>query len=87
MHTELNINGSKVMFSDTFPGTPFVAGNNFSLTIVNKNIDKIKSYFNKLKENGTVEIEIQETFWSKCYGRLTDKFGIGWQFSYSNEEA
>lgn len=27
-------------------------------------------------------MELQETFWSKCYGSVTDKFGIPWQLSY-----
>ncbi|MGF9917564.1 VOC family protein [Paenibacillus ehimensis] len=82
MHARLTINGSIVMFSDTFPGTPFTAGNNISLSVVSKNIDEIKTYFNKLKEGGNVGMDLQETFWSKCYGQLTDKFGIPWQFNY-----
>ncbi|GIP32017.1 VOC family protein [Paenibacillus sp. J2TS4] len=82
MHTRLNINGSNVMFSDVFPGMPFVAGNNINLAFVSKNMDEIKARFNKLKEDGTVIMDLQETFWSQCYGSLTDKFGIQWQFSH-----
>ena len=81
MHSRLNISGSNVMFSDVFPGMPFVVGNNISLTIVSDNMDEIQSAFNKLKDGGTVGMELQETFWSKCYGSLTDKFGIIWQFN------
>lgn len=81
MHTELKINGSRIMFSDTFPGTPFVAGNNISLVFISKNMDEIKSRFNQLKAGGSVDMDLQETFWSKCYGSLTDKFGIKWQLS------
>jgi PhnB protein len=84
MHAELNINGSRVMFSDVFPGMSFVQGNNISLTIVSENIEDVKTYFNKLKEGGSVDMELQETFWSKCYGSVTDKFGISWQLSYDN---
>ncbi|QED48228.1 VOC family protein [Cytobacillus dafuensis] len=86
MHTRLNIDGSNVMFSDTFPGMPFVEGNNISLAIVNKDLDGLKSTFEKLKVGGTVAMELQETFWSKCYGQLTDKFGINWQFNFESEE-
>lgn len=86
MHAQLNINGSRVMFSDVFPGMPFVAGNNISLTYVSTNIDVIKSIFDNLKEGGTVDMELQETFWSKCYGKITDKFGIEWQLSYESNE-
>jgi PhnB protein len=82
----LNINGSNVMFSDIFPGMPFVVGNNISLTIGSKNIEEIKSLFNKLKEGGTVNMDLQETFWSKCYGSVTDKFGIQWQLSHDSRK-
>jgi PhnB protein len=84
MHTRLNISGSNVMFSDVFPGTPFIAGNNISLALVSEDLDGIKSVFNQLKDGGTVGMDLQETFWSKCYGSLTDKFGIEWQFNYGN---
>jgi len=84
MHARLNLTGSKVMFSDVFPGTPFVEGNNISLAIVSKNIEEIRSIFSKLKEGGVVSMDLQKTFWSKCYGNLTDKFGIKWQLSHDN---
>lgn len=84
MHAQLTIQGSTVMFSDTFPGHPFVLGNNISLTIVSKDMDEIKSLFDKLKDGGKVKMELQETFWSKCYGMLTDKFGIQWQLSHDS---
>jgi len=86
MHSRLNIAGSNVMFSDVFPGMPFNAGNNISLAIVHKNLDELKSYFHGLKEGGTVRMELQETFWSKCYGSLIDKFGIEWQFNLDSGE-
>ncbi|WP_419961300.1 VOC family protein [Psychrobacillus sp. BM2] len=86
LHTRLNINGSNVMFSDTFPGSPFVAGNNISLAFVSKEEDMVKSAFNALKEGGKVSMDLQETFWSKCYGSLRDKFGIEWQFSHETDQ-
>jgi PhnB protein len=84
MHTRLNISGSNVMFSDVFPGQPFVAGNNISLAFVSDNQDEIKSAFSNLSDGGTVRMELQETFWSKSYGSLKDKFGIEWQFSHED---
>ncbi|NLP41602.1 MAG: hypothetical protein GX348_05280 [Veillonellaceae bacterium] len=73
------------MFSDVCPGMPFIAGNNISLTISSTNTGEIRSAFNKLKEGGSVEMDLQETFWSKLYGYLVDKCGIYWQFSYRRE--
>lgn len=84
MHTRLNILGTIVMFSDVCPGMPFQAGNNITLSIVDTDVDKLTSIFNKLKEGGQVGMELQETFWSKAYGNLTDKFGIQWQINHDN---
>lgn len=85
MHSRLNFNGSNVMFSDVFPGSPFTVGNNIGLAYVSKDIDQVKQLFNKLQDGGSVKMELQETFWSKCYGNLRDKFGIEWQMSYESE--
>lgn len=84
MHTSLMISGSMVMFSDMPPGMPFTAGNNISLTVVSTDVDEIKKLYDRLKDGGEVQMELQETFWSKCYGFVTDKYGIGWQLSHDN---
>lgn len=86
MHTFLNIKGSTIMFSDVPYGDTLTVGNNISLVVISNDMDEVKSIFNKLKEGGSVGTELQETFWSKCYGILTDKFGIIWQLSYDNGE-
>lgn len=84
MHTELKISDSTIMFSDILPGMPFNQGNNMSLTVVTNSEEKVRKYFDGLKKDGSVYMELQETFWSKCYGSVTDKFGILWQLSYVN---
>lgn len=81
MHARIQVEGSRIMFSDVFPGMPFVQGNNVSLAVVSPSRERIESYFNRLKEGGKVGMELQETFWSKLYGNLTDKFGTEWQFN------
>lgn len=81
LHAQLNISGSDVMFSDVPPGMDYNQGNNFNLAIISKNEDEIRSIFGKLKEGGKVVMDLQETFWSPCYGNVVDRFGIGWQVS------
>lgn len=81
MHTRLNISGSNVMFSDTFPGMSVTQGDNFSLSLVTKNREEIQSAYDKLKVGGKVKMELQKTFWTELYGSLVDKFGIEWQFN------
>lgn len=86
MHSRLNIDGSNVMFSDNFPGQPLVLGDNVTLALISKNMEDLKSWYEQLKDGGKVEMELQETFWSKLYGQVTDKFGIHWQLNYDNGE-
>ena len=85
MHTELILCGSRVMLADRPASMPILIGNNISLTVVSKDIEEIKMLFNKMKVGGTVAMELQETFWSKIYGFVTDKFGIPWQFTHDSE--
>lgn len=85
MHTEIKVMGSTIMFSDVPPDMPFAAGNNISLVLRSDDMDGLKAIFNQLKEGGNVMMDLQETFWSKCYGFVIDKFGIGWQLSYDSE--
>ena len=85
MHTEIKVMGGTIMFSDVPPDMPFIAGNNISLVLSSDDMDEIKSIFNQLKEGGNVMMDLQETFWSKSYGFVIDRFEIGWQLSYNNE--
>lgn len=82
MHTELNIEDGRIMFSDVPPGMPFTQGNNITLTVVTNDTEKIRKAFERLKEGGNVMMDLQETFFSKLYGFVIDKYGIGWQLSY-----
>lgn len=84
MNTALDIMGTMVMFSDNPPDMPLTVGNNVSLVVDTTDMAQIKTLFGKLSENGKIEMELQETFWSQCYGMLTDQFGIVWQFSHDD---
>jgi PhnB protein len=82
MNARMNINGSIVMLSDIpVPEMPYVVGSNINMVINNENMDELKSTFNNLKEDGTVIMDLQKTFWSTCYGMVTDKFGITWHLN------
>ena len=86
MHTNINIKGNILMFSDAMPQNPVNVGNNITLTIVSDDMDEIKEYFSKLAIGGTVIMELQQTFWSKYYGYLKDKYGIMWQLSHESSQ-
>lgn len=84
MYADVNIFGTDIMFSDIPSGMPYIRGNNINPTLATKDTDEIKRVFNALKEGGKIEMALQETFWSKLYGMVTDQFGITWQLSHDS---
>ena len=87
IHARLDVLGSSIMFSDVFPGLPFTHGNNIGLALVTADADEVQRLYDRLKEGGKVTMELQETFWSKRYGMVRDKFGIEWKVSLDSGEA
>ncbi|MDR0373910.1 MAG: VOC family protein [Nitrososphaerota archaeon] len=87
MHAQFKLGDDTVMFCDMPPEAPVKIGNNIAVSVSLDNIDSVKSVFEALKAGGKVGMEPQETFWSKCFASLEDKFGIGWMlsFEYCNE--
>lgn len=71
--------GFDVMLSDLPSNMKLVAGNNISPVVSRPNEDEVRRLFDALGEGGTVDMELQKTFWSNLYGMVTDRFGIGWQ--------
>lgn len=81
MHAQFELGGEIVMLCDTPPEYPVKSGENIAIMVEFDDTDTAKAAFEALKEGGEVGMEIQETFWSKCFGSLTDKFGINWNIS------
>jgi PhnB protein len=84
MHAQFEIDGAIVMLCDMPPEHPAKVGENIVIMAEFDSVEKAKATFDLLKEGGVVSMEIQETFWSKCFGSLTDKFGVGWYISIGN---
>ena len=57
-----------------------------SIMLVLKDSDWVNRLFTKMAEEGEVTMPLQETFWSRCYGNVTDKYGIQWLFSHESGE-
>lgn len=77
MHALFRIGDSAIMATDggcsnaqKFDG--------FSLTITVANEAEAKAKFTALSEGGAVTMPLGKTFFSPCFGMLTDKFGVGW---------
>ncbi|OEH84168.1 hypothetical protein BHU72_12230 [Desulfuribacillus stibiiarsenatis] len=79
MHAELRKNGHIIRFSDTLPHAPSTLGNAISFSIECANQEETKTVFAGLAAGGSVDMELEPTFFSPLYGRCIDKFGITWQ--------
>lgn len=80
MHAELRKDGHVINFSDWCnPHVPYSSGNNISFALQFNSIEETKAMFDALAAEGKIEMDLQETFFSPMYGKVTDKFGIMWQ--------
>ena len=43
--------------------------------------ERAKNAWNILKEDGTIHMDLQSTFFSKLHGSLKDKYGVTWMFT------
>ena len=41
--------------------------------------------FARLSEGGQVQMPLAKTFWSPCFGMVTDRFGVGWMVTVAGE--
>jgi PhnB protein len=80
MHASLRIGDSVVMASDDCRAeAPPMSG--FSLSISVADAAEARRCFDALAEGGSVQMPLGRTFWSPCFGMLTDRFGVGWMIS------
>ena len=77
MHASVKIGGSLLMASDGFcSGKPSFAG--FSLSYPAADEADAKRRFDALADGGNVQMPLEETFFAKAFGMVTDRFGVGW---------
>ncbi|MGV3740757.1 MAG: VOC family protein [Burkholderiaceae bacterium] len=84
MHSAFRIGGNTIMASDgcTEESTPF---RGFSLSYTVQTEDDAHRIFNALAEGGQVQMALTKTFWSPCFGMLSDRFGIAWMIMVPGE--
>ena len=77
MHSNLRIGDTMVMASDGLcSGQP--SFNGFALSLDVANAEEADRVFTALAEGGKVEMALEKTFFSPCFGMLTDRFGVSW---------
>ncbi|CAN5347826.1 VOC family protein [soil metagenome] len=77
MHACFKIGQTTMMASDgRCAGAPKFAG--FALSITAADAAEAGRLFAALEDGGKVEMPLGETFYSPCFGMVTDRFGMLW---------
>ncbi len=82
MYVGVPMGDTVLMMMDMPTGMPLKMGNNISPTLSLNDKAEVERVFKALSEGGTVDQELQKTFFSDLYGMITDKFGVIWQILY-----
>ena len=75
-------NGVTLMASDTMPGKPLQAGNNFSVSVQCDSDEEVSLLFASISAKGKVTMPLADTFWGARFGMCVDRFGINWMFNF-----
>jgi PhnB protein len=77
MHASLRIGDTTVNASDgRCRGMPKFQG--FSLSLWAPTEEEAERLFSRLGEGGQVQMPMEKTFFSPCFGMVADRFGVSW---------
>ena len=79
MHTTFRIGDTVLMASDGCETQTKFSG--YSLSLSTASEAEAKHAFDALSVGGQVTMPLTKTFWSPCFGMLTDRFGLNWMIS------
>jgi PhnB protein len=77
MHASIKVGGGTIMLSDGC-GPDSKGFHGFSLSFSAPDEAEAKRAFAALSEGGEVSMPLTKTFYSPCFGMVTDRFGICW---------
>lgn len=83
MHASFRVGETTLMASDGCGEAGGFAG--FSLSYAAPSEADAAAVFAALAEGGTVQMPLAKTFWSPCFGMLTDRFGVAWMVNVEAE--
>lgn len=83
MHTTFRIGGAVVMASDGCNDGKHFSGFRLSLALPTE--ADVQRAFAALADGGEVQLPPTKTFWSPCFGMVTDRFGVGWMVTVAME--
>jgi PhnB protein len=79
MHATVRIGNAILMASDGCDDKSHFEGFRLSLAFATE--DEARPAFEQLSNGGEIQMPLAKTFWSPCFGMVTDRFGVGWMIT------
>jgi PhnB protein len=77
MHAYLHGGDVSLMGADTLDSDKLGTGK-ITLSLTGDNEEKLRGYFDKLSDGGSVTAPLKKEFWGDTFGMLTDRYGVDW---------
>lgn len=83
MHVSLAVGDQLLMASDTCPGmgAPYDGIKGCSVSLHVENVPEAERLYEALSAQGSVQMELQPTFWATRFAVFTDRFGVSWMIN------
>ena len=83
MHSSFTIDGARLMASDGCDDKSKMEGIQLALSVATE--AEAHKAFDALAVGGSVGMPLNKTFWSPCFGMVTDRFNITWMVMVPGE--
>ena len=88
MHAQLNADqGITLMAADMPPGMDHQPGNSMTVSLSGDDADRLRGYWEKLSEGGSVSMPMEKQMWGDEFGMCTDQYGVPWMVNISQPTA
>ena len=85
MHSSFRVRGVSLMATDGCNDKSKLDG--FQLALALPTEADARRAFDALADGGSVQMPLSKTFWSPCFGMLTDRFGVRWMVTVHQAQA
>jgi PhnB protein len=85
MHVSFRVLGVALMATDGVDDKTRFDGIRLALAVPKE--EDAQRAFDALADGGSVQMPLTKTFWSPCFGMVTDRFGLGWMIMVSQAPA
>ena len=88
MHSQLvTESGMVLMAADTPNSMDYTPGTNYSLSLSGDDDERLRDYWTKLCDGGTMTMPLEQAPWGDTFGMCVDRFGVSWMVNISGAAA